>query len=252
MKRVYNPIPKDLLNAKTRALIDTKFTPDMVSFIETLSIVPEPFPCANDAVFWVQDMPVMPTGWEKTNCWIEGNLDEATTNTILVWRYGTDGFVNKNTTLTLVDQTPVPHVTNLFSHCPTAVSSKEELRAMMPTAPFRFARVKALGPEGKENCWVAMTEDKAVVSWLELSRGDRFLNTWHKSYVAENGWEQTTQEFTTVIPHATLVRGLKDLDVNNPPALGVLANHEARLVSMTEWVGLKKGDVKIKLAKFYA
>ncbi len=244
---------KQHLNAKTVEYIERKFTEEMQSDMAQLKVVPAPIPSANDVVIFVDEIPPVPKGWQSTrNSWLEANVDGSTMDKVAAWRMGADGYVLNNTDVTLIDQTPIPHVTNLFTHNPLATVAIENLRASMPTDEFEFDTVSALGPPGKENCWVAETHDERIVKWLQASRDEAQLNRGHPQYVEDGGYPFIEREFDTVRPHVTLVRNIEKMNKNKVPSLGVLKGHKARLTSLTEWVTWTRGTEKIKLAKHYA
>jgi uncharacterized short protein YbdD (DUF466 family) len=203
---------------------------------------------------WVEEMPSFPDieGAKAAFRWIEGNLDFKTVEVINQWRENQQqeaGIVWEN------KQMPEPHMTIIFGHCPVDVQGKDQLLKMMldmKEYEFHFSHIKAL-PPGKENCWVAVTDDPKCIEILTYANNSATLNTNHPSYVMKGSWPVSGGAFDTIIPHVTLVRGLNEKDgVCNPPLISeLLKNHGAKLVSVSEVVGMIIGDMKIKFKKNY-
>lgn len=210
---------------------------------------------------WVSEMPKrLPLGWSVGMRWLEALFNEETDKAIIEgWR---PTFESGTGVLFTEDQKPDPHLTVIFGHNPSNHYVKKAIVETMPRKPFRFTCVKALGPAGKENCYVAYTNDRNILKWMTLIRNNNWINSNHAEYDAEYaGWPVAGGDFGSlcgesggpVIPHAMLMRGLNltPSDVALPPSLGTLADIEVTLIGMVEWVTIILDGVKIKLATYY-
>ena len=225
-------------NAKTKEAL-AHCTPLTYDALPNKFLLPTPDTYANEAVICVSRMPALPEGWKAANRWLELNLTAETLAAIDEWRR--NYAASMGVTLS-ASQTPDGHVTVCFAHCPTADYAKNALRASIPRSGSGFAcsYVKALGPPGRENCWVVVIDDEKVHGFLSSARDNAALNTKHALYVPRDGWAATVDEFGgSVIPHITLVRGLSNLDVTKPPPLLNLFGVGVHFTSMTEWVGIE-------------
>lgn len=275
----------EYLNEKTKSTL-ARCTPEALSVLPMDFLVQTPSSYADESVLCVSKMSTLPAlpalpgrgtstndscslglradalsaqgPWKASNCWLELNLSDDTIAAIHAWRR--DYAASTGATFAS-SQLPEPHVTICFAHCPAAEEAKRALVAAMPSAVFPFSHVKALGPAGRENCWVAVLgqlddPNDALVAYLASARNDATLNTKHASYVERDGWKKNVDEFGgSIIPHVTLVRGLQDMDIAHPPPLSNLfPDHFAGAVftSITEWAGIESigtdgKPVKIKL-----
>lgn len=242
-------------NTATTAMIaklnNATLTPEQRDFFATLPVCPvaelaaEKF--ANEAALWVTKMPSeLPEGVKPGFIWMDGHTDNDAT--VDKWRATWRNLYGAEENNAKADY-PEFHKTIIFGHNPTAFDAKAEIVAATPREPFVFDTIQALGPAGKEALWAARTHDAGCTSWLTAARENKHLNTNHKEFVG--GWPVAGGDFGTVIPHGTLVRNLANLDVSSPPELGCLTDAPFRFTYVVEWVNLKVGDLKIKLAQFY-
>ena len=248
-----------LLTDFARALL-ARCTPETIAFLGSLQLVAPPADAnGSEPIFYVDKMPEMPVGAKPRYRWLEASFDEATRRAIDAWRAN---FEAASKVTYEESSKPDPHATILFAHCPVAEGSICAVFDAMPRHAFSFGYVKALGRPGHEDCWVAVIDDAAILGWMQAARDDASLNCKHPAYVVAGNWPAVVDDFPgPPIPHATLVRDLKDINMNAlPPALGVLAPQRysaGHLVGGTEFVcfempGNDGKPVKIKLAKGYA
>lgn len=252
---MFSTITDQQYTAPTSAILAKFNSPSLASIcLLPLTRLPEeaPFKLHEMPAVWVSEMPaVVPEGWKVGMRWMEAHFDHETDNAIWEWRTKEE---EKNGVVRENDQKPDPHMTILFGHNPGAKRCKKILVETMPRSSFRFTDVMALGPPGKEDCWVAHTSDKSVNRWMNVVRNEPYLNSNHADYHADKmGWPVAGGDFGTVIPHATLFRGkpLTPTEIKSPPSLKNLATIDVRLIAVVEWVSVVIDGTKIKLAQYY-
>lgn len=242
-------------NQATMAIL-YKFNDAALKSISQLALtkLPEnaPFKLHEMPGVWVSEMPTaLPEGWKVGMRWMEALYNKKTDDAIWEWR---TQYEEEKGVVLEDDQKPDPHKTILFGHNPAAIRCKKTLVENMPRSSFRFNSVKVLGRPGHEDCFVAYTSDTSVLRWMTAVRNEPWINSNHPEYdAAKMGWPVAGGDFGTVIPHGTLLRGLKltPEQIQNPPSLKHLANIDVTLIAVVEWVNVIVDGTKFKLAQYY-
>lgn len=185
----------------------------------------------------VREMPDFPADCDAKFRWMEADLNDEFVAAIKKWR---EEYVAKYGPMD-ASCFPDVHHTLIFGHCPAAALEVARLQddVLKINEPIFYTDVEALGPEGKENCWAAVTTNARIRHVMLEAKVNANLNTNHPSYQTFRGWEKTGGDFPSIKAHVTLVRNLtpEQMRERGTPVLGRIL--KGRFVRVREWAGVK-------------